>query len=380
MNIFFFRRQASRIAMWSSVSLLALGLASCGGGGGGDSDDSAETVRPKTMDGIILNMDNGQATFEFIRNSGTGSAVNNGDVETGTFIYTNQRAGISVTSYDNLNGDKSNFQYPLAVTTASYSYQAINDSSGVLKMTGAGYFDLFITIKPGSTYVYNNSFIQLFFAHSPETNVANSRTAEIAITFSDKGAFVTSDIVTLKIPESPFVSTLDTVRIPTTIGLGTLAPVPKNYNPAVTERAPSKIAPASLSNRLMRATNGIPDATKDFSIQFVSDATVVDTAADSEEIGRGILSVYDSSVFPPALTAVGIALDYTWRRIPGTDRGELILSNIPDNPAFAFDNSLNGILSLSFTGNENGNYSGAADGDTPNPADVSGTFILPANN
>lgn len=332
------------------------------------------------MDGIILNMDSNQATFEFIRNSGTAAAVNNGDVETGTFIYTNQRAGISLTSYDNLNGDKSNFQYPLAVTTATYSYRAINDSSGVLTLTASGYFDFFITIKPGSTFVFNDSWIQLFFAHSPLSTVANSRTAEIAITFSDKGSFVTSDIVTLRLPESPFVSTLDTVRIPTTIGLGTLAPVPRNYNPTITERAPSKIAPASLTNRLMRATNGIPDLTKDFTIQFVSDATVPDTAADSEEIGRGILSVYDSAAIPPGLTAIGIALDYTWRRIPGTDRGELTLSNIPDNPAFAFDSSLNGTLSLNFTGTESGTYSGTADGDTPNPADVSGTFILPANN
>jgi hypothetical protein len=355
-------------------------FSSCGGGGGGNDDGGTETVRPKTMDGIILNMDNSQATFEFIRNTGTNAAVKNGDVETGTFIYTNQRAGISLTSYDNLNGDKTNFQYPLSVTAATYTYRAINDSSGILTLTASGVFDFFITIQPGSNFVFNDSWIQLFFAHSPLSTVANSRIAEIAITFSDKGSFVTSETVTLRLPESPLVSTFDTVRIPTTISLATLVPVPKNYNPTITERAPSKIAPASLSNRLMRATNGIPDPTKDFTIQFVSDALVQDTSAGSEEIGRGILSVYDPSLTPPGLTAVGIALDYTWRRIPGTDRGELVLSNIPDNPSFAFDTSLNGTLSLNFTGAETGTYSGSTDSDTPNPADVSGTFILPANN
>lgn len=331
------------------------------------------------MDGIILNMDNNQATFEFVRNSGTPAAVNNGDVETGTFIYTNQRAGISLTSYDNLNGDKTNFQYPLSVTAATYSYRAINDSSAVLTLTASGTFDFFITSQPGSNFVFNDSWIQLFFSHSPLVTVANSRVAELAITFSDQGSFVTSDVVTLRLPNSPVVSTLDTVRIPTTVSLATLVPVPTNYNPAVTERAPSRIAPASLSNRLMSATNGIPDTTKNFTIQFVSDGSVTDTSADSQEIGRGILSVFDSTLVPPGLTAVGIALDYTWRRIPGTDRGELVLSNIPDNPSLPFDTSLNGTMVLNFTGTETGSYTGSADGDTVNPADVTGTFIFPNN-
>jgi hypothetical protein len=379
MNFSFLRRSTRLLFAGSLVSLVAFGLVSCGGGGGG-SDDGNATVRPKTMDGIVLDLDSA-ASFEFIRNTGSAGAVNNGDVESGTFIYTPRIANDALKLYDNLNGDKSNFRYPLSVTAATYTYRAINDSSAVLTLTATGAFDPFFTLPGGATIALNDSWIRLFYSYSPQVFVSNTRVAEIAITFKDNVSFVTSEIVTLRLPESPLVNTFDTVRIPSSIALATFVPVPLNYNPVVTERAPSRIAPATLTNRLMKATNGIPDATKDFTIQFTADAATpgVATEADSVEIGRGLLSVYNPSSVPPGLTAVSIALDYTWRRIAGTDRGELVLSNIPDNPALPFDTSLNGTLTLSFTGQETGNYSGAADGDTANPADVAGTFIIPAN-
>lgn len=363
----------------SFVSLVALGLVNCGGGGGSD-DDSNATVRPKTMDGIILDLD-ASASFEFIRNTGTAGAVNNGDVESGTFLYTPKIGNDVLKTYDNLNGDQSNFRYPLSVTAATYTYRAINDSSGVLTLTANGSFDPFFTLPPGANVALNDSWIRLFFSYSPQVPNSNTRVAEIAITFKDNVSFVTSEIITLRLPESPLVNTLDTVRIPSSLALATLQPVPLNYNPVLTERAPSRIAPATLTNRLMSATNGIPDVTKNFTIQFIADAstTGLATAADSVEIGRGLLSVYDPAAVPPGLSAVGIALDYTWRRIAGTDRGELVLSNIPDNPALPFDTSLNGTIVLSFNGLESGTYSGSADGDTVNPADVTGTFFIPSN-
>lgn len=379
MNLSLVLRSPRLLMAGSFVSLMALGLVSCGGGGGG-SDDGNATVRPKTMDGIVLDLD-ASASFEFIRNTGTAGAVKNGDVESGTFLYTPKIANNALKLYDNLNGDKSNFRYPLSVTAATYTYRAINDSSGVLTLTATGSFDPTFTLLPGANTALNISWIRLFFSYSPQVFVSNTRVAEIAITFKDNVSFVTSEIVTLRLPESPLVNTFDTVRIPSTISLATFQPVPVNYNPVVTERPPSRIAPATLTNRLMKGTNGIPDATKDFTIQFIADASTpgVATEADSVEIGRGLLSVFNPTSVPPGLTAVGIALDYTWRRIAGTDRGELILSNIPDNPALPFDTSLNGTIVLSFSGTESGSYTGSADGDTANPADVTGTFIIPSN-
>lgn len=379
MNTRLFCKSVSRIAAWLSISVLALGLISCGGGGGGDAEESEATVRPKTMDGIIMSLDN-LTTFEFIRNTGTAAAVKNGEVETGTFLY-NSGAGISIRSYNNIGGDQSTFQYPLSVSAATYTYRAINNNSGVLTLVANGVFDFRVTIPPGVVFPFNNSWIQLFFSHSPVTTIPNARLAEIDITFTDQGSFVTSDTLTLRIPNSPFVNTLDTVRIPSTITLATGGSVPLNYNPVSVERAPSKIAPASLGNRLMRATNGIPDQNKDFTIQFSSDGVLGGGAvtADSTEIGRGLLSVWDASTTPPGFTAVGIALDYTWQRTGGTDTGILVLSNIPNVPALPFASSLNGRMVLSFSGQETGSYVGTADGDTPSAADVTGSFFMPNN-
>lgn len=379
MNLSLVRRSTRPLLAGSLVSLVALGLVSCGGGGG-DSDDSNATVRPKTMDGIVLTLDTNKANFEFIRNTGSPAAVKNGDVESGTFIYTLTSPFRNLSNYENVQGDLSNFQYPISTSAASYTYRAINDNSGVLTMVATGTYDNFVIIIPPGGIVANvDSFLRPFFSHSPLSTTPNTRVVEIAITFTNQGSFVTSDVVTLRLPESPVVSTLDTVRMPSTITLATLGPVPLNYNPVVAERAPSRIAPATLTNRLMVATNGIPDPTKDFTIQFVADAVTDPGRADSIEVGKGILSVFDPALVPPRLSPVGIALDYTWQRIVGTDTGSLILSNIPANPALPFSASLNGRMTLNFSGLETGTYTGVADADTPSAADVSGSFFMSDN-
>jgi hypothetical protein len=335
------------------------------------------------MDGIVLTMDTSKGKFEFIRNAGTPAAVNNGDVETGTFIYTLTSPFRNLSTYENAQGSLSNFLYPISVTSATYTYRAINDSSGVLTMVGVGTFDDFvIIIPPGEVVANRDTLIRPFDSSSPgpSQQAVTTRVVQIDITFANNQSFVSSDTVTFRLPESPFVNTIDTVRIPTDIRLATLGVVPPNYNPVVAERAPSRIAPASLANRVMFATNGIPDPTKDFSIQFVPDtATLPSAAADSIEVGRAILSVFDAALVPPRLSPVTIALDYTWQRTPATDTGQLILSNIPNNPALPFAVSLNGTMVLSFNGIETGTYTGNADADTPSPGEVTGSFFMPLN-
>jgi hypothetical protein len=372
MNVPFLYFPVCRITTWVSASMLTLGIVGCGGGGG-DSDKGDATIRPKTMDGIVLNLDN-SAQFEFIRNQASQGAVNNGGVETGSFIYTPLVAADVLKIYDNLGGTRSNFRYPLSLSGPSYSYRAINDSSGVLTLTAAGNFSSSFTA--GENPVINDSWIRLFYSYSPIVFTPNTRVAEIGITFTDRGSFVTSDTITVRLPESPLVSTLDSVRIPSSISLATLGPVPLNYNPTIDAQRPSRVVPASLTNRDLVATNGIPDPTKDFVIKLVSNATVLDPSANSEEIGQGLLFVYDTARVPPGLSAVSLACDYTWRRVGGTDSGNLILSNIPSTSALPFAVSLNGALILNFTGTTTGTYSGVVDGDTPSASDVTGTFII----
>lgn len=331
------------------------------------------------MDGIVLSLDS-SARLEFIRNLSTQGSINSGDVETGTFLYIPTLASNVLRNYDNISGSKSNFRYPSSVSAATYSYRAINASSGTLTLSATGTFDSSLTYNyytglSGSGVVLNDSWIRLFYTYSPASLTGVTRIAEISITFSSAGDSVTSDIVTLRLPESPLVSTFDTVRIPTSLRLAAGGAVPLNYNPTFDPVRASKIAPVSLTKRLLSAKNGIPDPTKNFTIQFVADAAST-SGTETQEVGRGILSVYDSTLVPAGLRAISGALDYTWRRIGGTDKGELIMSNIPDDVALPFDVSLNGSMILNFSGIENGIYIGAVDGDTVNAADVSGTFLI----
>lgn len=347
-----------------------LTLSNCGGGG--DGDDSAPTVRPKTFDGLRLRF--ASATyFDFVRNSGSSAAVNSGDEETGTFFYTSNVGQVNLRFYDNAGGDQSNLWWPQSVAVATYSYRAVNETSGVLTLTGTGTIqDTFFSVNG---VILNGSAIVPFVFGSDilDDPLSETKVVQIDLTFSSNGTSVATNTVTLSLPESTYVSTFDTVRIPTTLELSAGGFVSENYNPAVDPEAPSKIAPATLTDRRMTATNGIPDDTKNFSIQFVADAVQPSGSNGSEpsEVGQGLLRVGAG-----AGEVVTMALDYTWKRIGGTDTGELVLSNIPDNLLLPFDKSLNGSYILDFLGTENGIYTGSADGDTLDPADVSGTFLL----
>lgn len=365
----------ARLLTLSLVSLAAFGLASCGSGHGGE--DGPATVRPKTMDGIILKLGNNSAQMEFIRNSSSSAVINSGDEETGTFIYTSFVGVTNLRYYDNVAGSQSNLLWPQTVAIASYKYRAINESSGVLTLTGTGSIQN-IVYTAGNGFIYNDSLVVPFVRGSyndalplPSLGYDLTKVVQIDLTFSSNGTYASSDTVTLSLPESTMVNTFDTVRIPSTVSLAAGGAVPLNYNPVIDPLRPSLIAPASLSDRLMTAKNGIPDPTKDFSIQFVADATQPNgsgSGSQPDEVGHGLLRVAGS--------AVDVALDYTWRRIAGTDSGELVLSNIPDDVLLPFDNSLNGTYTLNFLGTENGTYAGAVDADTLNAADVSGSFIM----
>ncbi len=361
------------LAYLFAATAAVMTLTHCGSGSAGG-DDSPPTIRPKTLDGLVLSLDT-NATIEFIRNSGTSAAVLSGDVETGTFIYTPTASYNTIRAYDNLNGDQSNFRYPASVSTASYSYRAINESSGELTLTGTGTIGSTYTGSAGGE-ILNESWIRLFVSSSPQSNLSGSKVARLIISFTSSGSFVTSNTVTLSLPDSAFVTTLDTVRIPTAIKLTTGGAVPENYNPVIDPLAPSKIAPASLSGLLMVATNGTPDPTKDFTLQFVAHASGITGTSGSQpdEVGQLTLRVYNTDV-PSILESVTSAANYTWKRTGGTDKGVLVLSGIPDVVSLPFDVSINGTYTLEFLGTQNGTYTGTVDGNTLDAAEVTGTFI-----
>jgi hypothetical protein len=356
MNLSLFRRVVAHLLVWSCVSVFVLGLSSCGGSGGSDGDGDA-TVRPKSLDGLVMKLDK-NVSFEFVRNTGASGAVATGDVETGTFFYT--LAGTQLRQYPNQQGDESDCRYPDRITAANYTYRAINETSAVLTLNGVGGSDLITT---GSFNANNGSFAYFFESSSFRSffgpQVINQ--LEIDLTFQGNGVSVTTGVSTVRIPGSALPN-YDTVRIPTDFNLaGGGGAVPENYNPTVDFQRPSRITPASLNALLMRFTNGIPNPVFDFTIQFTSSASVpvgTDGTA-SEEIGQGLLRV--------AGAVVDNAVNYTWKRIPNTDTGTLTITGS--------NQTYDGIYTLSFSGPDSGRYAGQADGGTADANEVSGSFV-----
>jgi hypothetical protein len=349
MNLSFFRRMASPLLKWSCLSLFILGLGSCGGGGGGDDEEDA-TIRPKTLDGTVMKLDS-NVSFEFVRVAGGSGAVATGDVETGTFFYT--LGGDQLRQYPNQQGDNSDCRYPDSITGANYSYRAVNESSGVLTLNGVGVNDF----ETSGRLNANNGSLTFFFNTDSRGQTINR--IEIDLTFEGNGVSVITGISSVRIPGSA-APNFANVRIPSDFILAVGGSVPVNYNPVIDLLRPSRIVPASLNTLLMRFTNGIPDPNLDFTIQYSASANLnpaIDANAP-DEIGQGLLRV--------AGAVVDNAVNYTWKRIGGTDTG--ILTVTGSNRTF------DGVYTLSFTGPDNGTYAGQVDSGTANVNEVSGSL------
>lgn len=350
MNLSPFRRVAAHFLVCACVSVFVLSLSSCGGSGG-DDEDAATTVRPKTLDGTVLKLDS-NVNFEFVRNAGGSGAVVTGDVETGTFFYTLN--GNQIRQYPNQQGDNSDCRYPDSITGASYAYRAVNESSGVLTLNGVGVNDL---ITSGGFNANNGSFAR-FFNGSSSGQVVNQ--IEIDLTFEGNGVSVTTGVSTVRIPGS-LSPNYDNVRIPSAFILAGGGSLPANYNPVIDFSRPSRIVPASLNTLLIRFTNGIPDPNLDFTIQFSASANLNPGTNTStpDEIGQGLLRV--------AGAVVDDAVNYTWKRIGGTDTGTLTVTGS--------NRTYDGLYTLSFVGPDNGRYAGQVDSGTANANEVSGSFV-----
>jgi hypothetical protein len=331
----------------AALALLPLLFNSCGSGKGGD---ATATTRPKTLDGLVLTLDN-NVRFELIRNIGTPGAIQNGDVEVGTFFYS--LGGVQLRQYPNQGGDNSDTRYPDSISNASYTYQAINETSGLLTFTGIGVNDLNTT---GGFNANNGSFTYLFNSGS---DFVPNNVVELDLTFSSNGQTVVTGVTTVRIPGSA-APQYDVIRVPTTIRLSSGGLVPINYNPEIDPLRPSRIVPESLDNLRFQFTNGIPDPNFDFTIDFTSESVITVDRVPTE-LGQGFLRVAGSPVVN--------AIDYTWTRIGGTDSATLVISN--SNQTF------DGTYRVDFKGQDNGNYFGTVDGNTPDAAEVTGKFFIP---
>lgn len=352
MTTSFIKRIVPIASQAALISVFALVVSSCGGSGSsGGTDDSPATVRPKSLDGVRLTLDN-NVIFEFVRNAGTEGAVLNGETEVGTFFY--RLGGVQLRQYPNINGEASDCRWPDSISTAVYTYRAVNESAAVLTLTGLGVNDLTTT---GSFNANNGSFVYFF---NSDSNGFLSNEVVIDLTFSGNGTSITANNATVRIPGGHPL--YDTVVIPASVGLVLGGPVPQNYNPVIDPDRPSKITPASLDNLYVLFTNGIPNPAVDFTVQFVAEGGNLPPSNNGpDEVGQGLLRVSGA--------VVDNAVDYTWERIGGTDDGVLVISEA--------NNTFDGRYTLRFLGVDNGVYTGEVDAGTPDAAEVSGTFFLP---
>jgi hypothetical protein len=345
--------QIMRRLLTCALASIALLLTSCGGGSG--SDSSPHTIRPKSLDGLVFTLDT-NVTFQFVRNAGTSAALLSGDEETGTFVYV--RNGNQIRQYPNFGGDNSDTRYPDTLTGASYIYHAINESSAILTLNGTGVNDL--VTNGGKMNALNGSFTFLFNTDS-SGNIVHQ--VVLDITFATNSSSISSNIATVRIPGSPEPQ-YDVIYVPSGIRMLTGGVVPENYNPVIDPLRPSLICPASLNNLIFNCTNGIPNPFFDFSVQFVTQAKNLNksNATDPDETGQGLFRIAGSPV--------DNAINYTWRRVNGTDTGILVISG--------GNNTFDGKYTLSFTGQDSGSYVGEIDAGTLDAAEVSGSFLIPA--
>jgi hypothetical protein len=323
--------------MKNFVSALALiaccfALSNCGGGGS-TGDTSPPTVRPKSMDGIRLTLD-GNVNFAFIRNFASPAALRDGDVETGTFLYS--WSGPQLRTYQNTSGSRSNTLYPSTISSARYSYRALNSASGTLTLTGLGTVGSFVFT---SGTVFNGSYIPLFIDGISPTNPVNNNTVVMDLTFTSNGTYVSTNQAAINIPGSdPLYSP---ILIPTIITLTSSGYVPLNYYPIFGPNDPSKISPKSLNGKFFTFTSGTNDPTKNFTIQFTSSAQGL-PMGNIGEVGFGLLRINGA--------AQDGTVPYTYTTTLGTDNAVLGLSG---SGSF-----VDGNTTLMFTGTDNGTYVG----------------------
>lgn len=325
-----FKSQALRRLLGAGLlGAIVLPLTSCGGGAGG----SDSSIRPRTLDGLVLSLPNNER-FEFVRSLSSPNAENNGDIESGTFFYT--FGGRNIQQFPALNGETSDVGFPDSVTGATYSYQAVNESSGIITLTGTGVNDLSVT---GGFNALNPSFTNFFTAGGPIGTPEPSNIVQIDITFSSAGGVIDVVDTTFSIPNTS-TPTTDAVRIDPTLTVGLAGgQVPVGYNPEINLDRPSRIRPNTLDQTLIQFTDPTLTAA-DFTLQFVAQNSgfSVGATVDDPEIGSAIERVGGGATLP--------GVDYSYQLVEQSDSATLIVSG--------GGNDQDGTYRLDFTGPESG--------------------------
>lgn len=153
MKISFFRRMAALALALSCVSVLTLGLSSCGGGGGGDDDEIGPA--PRTMNGLVMTLYTGGVELTFIRSEGDATT----GTETGAVTMREKPGSTPIVDS---SGNVTPLQPSNTMTGGRYTYTRSTQESGSITITGS------------ASGVFNSdAFFDGIFIFPPAANLAN---------------------------------------------------------------------------------------------------------------------------------------------------------------------------------------------------------------
>ena len=298
-----------KLAAVSTAAIATTSLTNCGGGGSA-SGDGEYTLRPKTLEGVTLSLAN-SVSFEFIRNSSSSAATENGDTEFGGMLYTANANAFTANSIDNFPLE---IVWPTNIGPSFYTYSAINDTSGVIVVTASNF--TFTGLFPENSHNY-------FSNVAVDANGGSS--ARMIVSFLDNGGYADQADIRIEDPENPLADvnggTVNSTVLTNgqfTVGGGALI-ASYNTNDDFDNRQ-SKMSLATIGGNTITFTDDT-DTTDNFSLQLTSSAT---GSLDYDDLGQ---TVYFDDV---GTITVGAA-DYMYQRILGTDNASLILSGGTEN-------------------------------------------------
>ncbi len=283
-------------------------LTSCGGGGGDSSQTSPATVRPKSLDGLSIILNNGMR-LSFLKSTGAPSAATTGSTENGAVSYNLQ--GTNAQNSTNLDGAMSGYLAPNSIPNLSYAYTATNERGGTIIITAGGP----PTFTAPLTGTFNNILTMppsLWLSDS-----AANATAQvfIDITFSDDGSFIT-DVTTTFGPVGSVSPGNDTSVTSASITLTTGGAVPVNFDVIPDTTSKSVKIPSNLNGFVIV----LNDTVNENRLQFVSSGVVT----LSDDIGNAVQTI--------DVNPANVGLNYVYDRQIGADIADLDISN--GNPAF----------------------------------------------
>ncbi len=228
-----FKSPPLKLMAISAAFVSTLVLSSCGGGGS-SSEDFSE--RPRTLDDLILTLDDVGITMEFRRGSTSPTEATAANPETGSVAYLVPRFNGNEETSLGL-GTLMEIHYPQTFQTLSYTYQPINDISGLLTLnaiSGQFLFNGNGNGRPSVPFANTNraTHISLFPSAILQPNVQWS--PNFLLTFINDGVSIT-DVSILARPQNV-----------TNINLFGIGNIPLAIQPIVIIGAPAP--PLALAN------------------------------------------------------------------------------------------------------------------------------------